>query len=103
MTNIQTASPSPVVDAPTLVEGEAHACPNLPILTRGSEVACVLPDADGSAFVLVPHATVTSLRCHTALGCGPWNGKPAALDLWAVLMAGGTAVVEERPAEVAAA
>ena len=94
--------PCLTVDAATLLEGDVQTCPNLPILTRASDVACVLPDADGSAVVLVPHATITALRWRSTFGATQWNGDPAAFDLWLVLMAGGTVVVQDQPAVVAA-
>jgi len=77
--------------------------PNLPIVTRGTDVACVLQDGDGSPAVLVPHATITALRSRAVTHPMPWAGEPGAFDLWMALMAGTTAVVESQAAAVAAA
>ena len=61
--------------------------PNLPVLTRAVDAACVLPDVDGHPHVFVPHATIAALpRTHTRLQ--PWEGCAGALDLWMVLMSG---------------
>jgi non-ribosomal peptide synthetase component F len=78
--------------APVLAD-PAQPSPNLPILTRGSDIACVLSDADGSAAVLVPHATVASLSARPGPQVAPWVGEAGALDLWAGLMTGGTVIV----------
>jgi hypothetical protein len=62
--------------------------PNLPVLTRGSDVACVLGDF-GDQPLLVPHATIASLPATTAKR-SDWEGSPGALDLWVGLMSGAT-------------
>ena len=77
-------------------------CPNLPILTRGSDIACVLTDGDGSS-VMVPHATVTALRARAVTHPTPWTGEPGAFDLWMALMAGTTALVDCQAAGIVAA
>lgn len=77
-------------------------CPNLPILTRGTDIACVLQD-DGRPAVMVPHATITALRSRAVTHPTSWIGEPGALDLWMALMAGTTAIVEEQTAASAAA
>ncbi len=80
------------------------ACsPNLPILTRGTDIACVLPEGDGAAPVMIPHATITALRSRAVTHPTPWTGDAAGLDLWMALMAGTTAVVESEAADSAAA
>lgn len=92
------------VDVTALLEGGSHTAANLPIVTRGKDIACVLRDATGQPAVLVPHATVTSLctGIQTAASAR-WNGDAGAMDLWSVLIAGGTVVLDNEPAEVAAA
>jgi len=64
--------------------------PNLPILTRASDVACVLPARHGDPAVLVPHSTIASLRTCPMPDVARWSHEPAALDLWVPLMAGAT-------------
>ena len=82
---------------------EPVACsPNLPIITRTSDVACVIPDPDGVVVVNVPHATITALRPHDIPEPTPWAADSGAFDLWIALMAGTTAVVEAQNAAVAA-
>ena len=86
-----------------LSDRSPRTSPNLPILTRGSDVACILPAADNSPHVLVPHATVTSLNHAVGLSSAPWGRSPGAFDLWVSLMSGGTVTVDEEPLETAAA
>lgn len=77
----------------------ARPSANLPILTRGSDIACVLPDRLGDPQVLVPHETVTSMpaTAHT----GTWAPEPGAFDLWITLMSGATMTIGDgRPAIV---
>jgi hypothetical protein len=67
--------------------------PNLPILTRGSDIACVLRSpGHAAACVLLPHATVVALRPERLPAPNAWRGEQAALDLLVPLMTGGTAV-----------
>jgi hypothetical protein len=63
--------------------------PNLPVLTRGSDVACVLPDVDGRPHVLVPHETICALPPAASIRPS-WDGTAGALDLWVSLMSGAT-------------
>jgi non-ribosomal peptide synthetase component F len=62
---------------------------NLPIVTRGSDAACVLPNEQGQLAVVVPHETIVALK-----GCagvnGEWGHTAGAFELWAALMAGAT-------------
>jgi hypothetical protein len=77
--------------------------PNLPILTRGTDVACVLRDRDGSPAVLVPHSTIASLPRWAAPGEASWSDRSGALDLWVALMSGATITPVERTVETVAA
>ena len=67
---------------------------NLPILTRGSDIACVLPEVDGEADVLVPHETITSTPARARIGT--WTSEPGAFDLWIALMSGETLSVDDQ-------
>lgn len=78
------------VDLTHVLRQEPHPSPNLPILTRGSDVACVLRDHDGSPAVLVPHATITSLPLRQVPPNVQWSSQNGALDLWLALMTGAT-------------
>lgn len=77
--------------------------PNLPILTRGTDVACVLRDRDGSPAVLVPHSTIASLPRWAAPREASWSDESGALDLWVALMSGATITPVERTVETVAA
>jgi nonribosomal peptide synthetase DhbF len=91
------------VDVGGLLAEPAQQNPNLPIVTRGSDTACVLHDIDGTAAVLVPHATIASLVDRRVPDAGRWTGEAGALDLWLGLMSGVMVTVEERPEQSAAA
>jgi hypothetical protein len=85
------------------VAGDAQPGPNLPVLTRPSDVACVLHGSGGMPEVLVPHATVVAMSGKNVAPLTAWSGEPGALDLWLVLMAGATmTTAAEEPAAVAA-
>lgn len=80
----------------------APAGPNLPVLTRGSDVACVLPGRDGLPAVLVPHATITALRALPFPAVSDWPADPGAIGMWLLLMSRATIVVSAHAATVAA-
>jgi hypothetical protein len=83
--------------------GDAQPSPNLPVLTRPSDVACVLHGRGGVPEVLVPHATIVAMLARTAPPSTAWSGEPGAFDLWIALMSGGalTTAVEETTAVAA--
>jgi acyl-coenzyme A synthetase/AMP-(fatty) acid ligase len=89
------------VDCASLMS-DLRAAPNLPVVTRGSDVACILHDGDGSRTVHVPHDALAAVRAADESAPALWTGEPGALDLWVALMTGRTAVVEEKPLDVAA-
>jgi non-ribosomal peptide synthetase component F len=88
------SSHHPVDLTPVLVQPPRPG-PNLPILTRPSDIACVLAEESGAPFVMVPHATIAALP-RPAVAAGPqrWQGDPSTFDLWTGLMAGATLSVE---------
>jgi len=59
--------------------------PNLPVLTRGSDIACVLP---GSSPVLIPHSTVSALHANPAVHSPSWKAEEETIGIWLTLMAG---------------
>lgn len=91
------------LDVSRVLADRVQPTPNLPIVTRGSDLACVLPDTDGSPAVLVPHATIASLVDRPPPENGRWTGAAGALDLWPGLMSGATVTVEHRRAQDVAA
>ena len=86
---------------PFLAEPAPGASPNLPILTREGDTACILPDARGRLTVVVPHESITAL-CTGAPPQGEWSGEPGAFDLWAALMSGQTLGINRIPLQSAA-
>ena len=87
----------------TPVLAERVSCsPNLPIMTRHTDIACILPE-NGIPAVRVPHATITALRARAVTHPTRWNGDSSAFDLWMALMAGTTALVDDQTAAIAAA
>ena len=90
------------LDVSSALAEPVACCPNLPIITRGTDVACVLQEPSGSPGVMVPHATITALRSRGVPQQAPWIGAPGAFDLWMALMSGTTAVVDNHRSAVAA-
>jgi non-ribosomal peptide synthetase component F len=91
------------VDVASLLSEPAAHSANLPILSRGTDIACVLEDGTGAPAVLVPHDTITTLRSQAVTHPTKWTGEPGAFELWLALMAGTTAIVEDQAAAVAVA
>jgi non-ribosomal peptide synthetase component F len=83
------------------IEASSRPAPNLPILTRAHDIACVMPQPDGSG-TLVPHATIAALQSHPVPQASHVSWTAGALDLWVPLMAG-CPVVLTATAEAAAA
>jgi len=91
------------IDVSCVLNEELRPSPNLPILTRGTDVACVLRDRDGSPAVLVPHSTITALLLRQVPRDARWSDESGALDLWLALMTGATVMPVELPVQTAAA
>lgn len=80
---------------------DVRCSPNLPVVTRETDVACVLERGAGESPIVVPHATILSMAARPVADRSPWTGESGAFDLWAALMSGATAVVSERQAAAA--
>jgi non-ribosomal peptide synthetase component F len=91
-----------VIDVRDAIDAASRPAPNLPILTRGHDIACVMPQRNGLPGVLVPHATIAALQSHPLPTPARWSCEPGALDLWLPLMAGAP-VTLTTAAEAAAA
>ena len=91
------------IDLSRVLNEELRSSPNLPILTRGSDVACVLRGRDGSPAVLVPHSTITALPQWQVPRDVRWSDESGALDLWLALMSGATVTPVEVAVQAAAA
>jgi len=92
---------SRTIDVDTLLRAAVRTSPNLPVLTRPADLACVLLSEAGRQHVLVPHATIAALRQeHPGLSAPPrvWDAEPGSFDLWAGLMSGATLSVFTAPA-----
>lgn len=92
-----------VVDPVALRQISSRSAPNLPIVTRPDDIACVLPQRSGQPGLLVPHASITALQSHPFPDRPLWSDEVAALDLWLPLMAGGTVTVASAAPQTAAA
>jgi non-ribosomal peptide synthetase component F len=92
-----------VVDPVALRQISSRSAPNLPIVTRPDDIACVLPQRGGQPGLLVPHASITALQSHPFPDRPLWSDEVAALDLWLPLMAGGTVTVASAAPQTAAA
>lgn len=91
------------IDAAALLRDlQGTASPNLPVVTRGCDVACVLHDMEGHRSIHIPHDALTTLRSTGDAVHASWTGEAGALDLWVALMTGLTVVVEGKPLEAAA-
>lgn len=81
------------LDLEPVLAAPIAASPNLPIVARSTDIACVLQDGDGSCAVSVPHAAIAALGAQSLPERFVWGGEPGALDLWLALTAGDTAIV----------
>ena len=88
-----------VIDLGPILEQPIRPGPNLPVLTRPSDIACVLKE-DGESL-LVPHATITALPA--ASSAPIWDGDRTTFDLWTGLLSGMALTVESVPALLKAA
>jgi hypothetical protein len=91
------------IDLSAALDRPCQSCPNLPILTRESDVACVIPDRDGLPPLLVPHSTIAALQTEAVPRFARWAGEPGALDLWMALMKGATVSIFADSMQTAAA
>lgn len=95
------------VDIRAALEASARPAPNLPILTRAADIACVLHQGNGLPAVMIPHSTITGLQSHPTEETAPWSVDLGALDMWLPLMAGDaitlTTTLTTAPAEAAVA
>jgi len=89
------------VDVAPALQQAPRSSPNLPIVARESDVACVIADGDGSPMP-VPHATIMSLQPRVVPPLAEWSDQPGAFDLWAGLMSGATVMLNGRALRSAA-
>lgn len=83
------------IDLPAMLRQHPRTSPNLPVLTRPTDLACILADKNGQ--VLVPHSTITALRPTGTATSRVWDGEPSTFDLWAGLMSGAALSVATAP------
>ena len=100
----ENASSHRPVDLTSILAQSLRPGPNLPILTRPGDIACVLPGEIDAGSVLVPHSTIAALRRPGySAQPRPWEADRTTFDLWIGLMAGATLSVETAPALKSAA
>ena len=87
---------SGILDRPMM-----QAAPNLPVLAREIDLACVVPARDGRPALLIPHATIAGISVSSS-SRADWT-DPAAFDLWVALCAGATVTLESNARAIAAA
>jgi non-ribosomal peptide synthetase component F len=75
--------------------------PNLPVITRETEIAFVIDGGDDEDAIAVPHATVVAMASCADGTRAPWTRESGAFDLWVALMSGATAAVSDRRAVAA--
>jgi hypothetical protein len=97
-----TGDAAPIIGIREAIDASARSAPNLPILTRAEDIACVLPERNGLPGILVPHGTIAAMQAHPLSGAGNWSPEPGALDLWVPLMAGGTVTLGGAQTQAAA-
>jgi non-ribosomal peptide synthetase component F len=83
------------IDITAALRRALQSSANLPIVVRGTDLACVIADTDGEPLMLVPHATITSLTRGAVSRFAEWSGEAGALDLWAALMNGATVTLSD--------
>ena len=84
-----------IVDIVPALQRAPQSSANLPIVVRGTDLACVIADINGEPLMLVPHATITSLQHGAAPRFTEWSGEAGAFDLWAALMRGATVMLTD--------
>ena len=80
---------------------DVRGCPNLPVITRETDIACVLERGPGESLLGVPHATIIAMASRPVADQSPWSGETGAFDLWIALLSGATAVVSSTQAAAA--
>jgi non-ribosomal peptide synthetase component F len=84
-----------IIEIAPALQHAPQSSANLPIVVRDTDLACVIADTDGAPLMLVPHATITSLKRSAAPRFAEWSGETGALDLWAALMSGSTVTLTD--------
>jgi non-ribosomal peptide synthetase component F len=65
--------------------------PNLPVLVRDDDPACVLADERGALSIVVSHGTIAGAVA--AASPFEWRPAPTPYEHWGALMAGGTVLL----------
>jgi hypothetical protein len=65
---------------------ECRPQPNLPVLTRGGDIACVLPGSFSP--VLIAHSTVLALHPNPSVCPAVWKLEEGGIGIWLTLMSG---------------
>jgi non-ribosomal peptide synthetase component F len=86
------------IDLPALLARGVRPGPNLPILTRPTDIACAVYEGGEPRPLLVPHATIAALKADLPTAAPVWEGDRTTFDLWTGLLAGAALSVEAPPA-----
>ena len=86
------------VDVTAALTESMRQAPNLPIVARGNDLACVIGGLD--AQTRVAHETITALQSREVPARTEWSDDP--LDPWIGLMAGAAVTLMPQPALTAA-
>jgi non-ribosomal peptide synthetase component F len=73
----------------------AQTSANLPVLTRGADIACLL-DPFSAAPTPIAHASIVALRSHPLATIREAHGEAVVLQMWMALMAGATLTLPTR-------
>jgi non-ribosomal peptide synthetase component F len=88
-----------LVSAVTLAEPSHQPSPNLPVMVRGADTACIVDAPAGPQAI--PHAAIAARATSCAAADTPWTDDPTGATMWSALMTGTTLEIP-RPAAVAA-
>jgi non-ribosomal peptide synthetase component E (peptide arylation enzyme) len=84
-----------MVDVAPALTRAPQSSANLPIVSRSTDLACVIADTNGDPLLRVQHAAIVSLKRDVAPCLAEWSGEPGALDLWAALISGWTVTLSD--------
>jgi acyl-CoA synthetase (AMP-forming)/AMP-acid ligase II len=88
------------VDVSRVLTESTRQAPNLPIVTRPDDLACVIGGPDEQPQTRVAHAAITALQSRAVSDHTSWSDDP--LELWVGLMAGAAVSLRAQPALTAA-
>jgi non-ribosomal peptide synthetase component F len=88
-----------LVTGSTVLEASHQASPNLPVLVRGGDTACIVDSAAGPEAI--PHARIAACAETSDAASAAWTDDPTGAALWLALMTGTTLAIPPRTAAAA--